>query len=275
VATHRDATRDPVAVAATLAAFGHQARAAVVLPVRRHGRFAATALASALAPHITVEPADAPASDDSLRLFVLCGDDAVYAGMGHASACGSAYAGGMPRWCHAAADADAASRAGDKLREAHAWLVATGGIVGWPRRCLELGAFPGGMTEILAQQGTHVEAVDKASASAALTTLMRTGAITYATADALTHVPTAPFDMLVCDINGPPRPALDNLARLAHWHRAGGALVHTVKLPSWDAWPALWDHATTCLTNAGYAQIEARHLAANRQELALFARRLA
>lgn len=203
------------------------------------------------------------------------GADAARAGTLHAAvSAGRIFAGttlaDLPR---RAGDAAAGpSRAGEKLAEGLAWLEATGHGVSPGSHWLELGAFPGGMTTELVRRGHRVTALDVHPPSERMRQLP---GVRFVTGPAEAFSPTETYDGLLCDVNGSPGRVARTVADLAAHLAPGGILIHTLKLPRWDAAERLRDETETRLRQRGLLPLGARHLRQNRQELTLFAVRLA
>jgi 23S rRNA (cytidine2498-2'-O)-methyltransferase len=162
------------------------------------------------------------------------------------------------------------SRAAVKWLEARDHLRRRGVDPSAPRRWLELGAAPGGITEglLATDAGSRVTAVDVAPLHPRLAGHPR---LTFARGDVARFALGASerFDGVVCDVNGAPGVALEATARLIEGHLSpSGVVVFTLKVPRWSGAGALLAQARARLAAAG-VEVEARHLVANRQELTL------
>jgi len=240
--------------------------------VRKHAAKAAERLARqlelALATAVMITTADGSsvvrANADDLVTSIAVGDTEALLGFTTFRAAGSPYPGGLPP---VFVD-DAPSRARWKLRESLDWLALTAPDHPEPRRWLELGAYPGGMTAELAGRGAHVVAVDLATGA-----VPAHPAVTWHRTDASTFTTDARFDAILCDMNGTPSSAARNVARLASSLEVGGLLVHTLKLPHWEDLPTVRAKVEEILKDVGFTLLGCRHLAYNRQEVTLLARK--
>jgi len=157
------------------------------------------------------------------------------------------------------------SRAAMKWHEAMEIFALHGVEVRSPRRWLELGASPGGITAVLATQG-EVVAVDVAPLDPCL---MGHPGLTFHQVDARDITLMGSFGGLVCDINGDPAIALDALCRAAPFLLQGAPWMLTLKLSQWDLLDTWVDKARDVLADAGLSTIEIRHFVSHRQEVAL------
>ena len=159
------------------------------------------------------------------------------------------------------------SRAYYKLREAVAWSklpMREGETV------LELGAAPGGACQFLLERGLKVIGVDPAEMSPEILShpnfehwRMRGAEIQKKRLKQL--------DWLVCDSNVAPQYTLDSVEGIAtNQHVSCHGMVLTLKMPDWKLVDQLPAHIER-VRRWGYSNVEARHLAFNRQEICLVA----
>lgn len=244
----------------------------VALPLRSRGETSTRrALATALAAGMI--EAVAPFAADEPHFYVLGTDERALCGVATPRETGSPFAAGR------FTDAERPSRAGAKLSEALAYADAFLG--GAPRagRWLELGAFPGGMTAVLAENAAYVTAVDRRERPEALAAAAN---LTWHACDVeafdLRKSPQSPgsspqtFDALVSDLNGPPLPAAQTVARLAATLAPHSLVIHTLKLSRWDELERDLDAVSAIFESAGLQLQAVRHFCANRRELTLFAK---
>lgn len=159
--------------------------------------------------------------------------------------------------------ADVVSRAAFKLLEA------------WERfglnpppggSALDLGAAPGGWTQVLLEQGLQVTAIDPAPLDPQVAG--RPG-LTYRRLDAkeLTPGPRPAYDLLTCDMNWDPLATARLVARLAPCLRPGGQGVLTVKLLGSVPPARLLKQVTGLLTRGGWQVVRFKQLYHNRDEV--------
>ncbi len=234
----------------------------IALALRSRGK-TSTRLALALATAAGMTEAVAPFSADEPQFYVLGTDGRAFCGVATPRETGSPFAAGR------FTDANRPSRAGAKLSEALAY--ADGFLGGAPRagRWLELGAFPGGMTAVLAENAAHVTAVDRRERPAALAGAAN---VTWHEIDVEAFSSPHAYDALVSDLNGPPLPAAQTVARLAAALAPQSLVIHTLKLSRWDALERDLDAVSAVFGSAGLRLEAVRHFCANRRELTLFAK---
>lgn len=260
-----ESTREVAARWADLAR-AHSIKHFSVYIVRKHAAKAAERLANHLkaTTAIVTTVAVSGAAADDLVMAIAVGDTEAVVGFTTFRRAGSPYLGGLPP----VFVEDAPSRARWKLRESLDWLAVTAPDHPEPRRWLELGAYPGGMTAELAARGAHVVAVDLATGS-----VPSHPTVTWHRVDAATFTPDTRFDAILCDMNGTPSSAARTVARLVPSLDPDGLLVHTLKLPHWEDLPTVRAKVEGILASAGLQVIGCRHLAYNRQEVTLLARK--
>lgn len=159
------------------------------------------------------------------------------------------------------------SRAYYKLREAIAWSKL-------PMRegdsALELGAAPGGACQYLLERGLKVVGVDPAEMSPDILAHPNFEHWRMRGAE-IQKKRLRQLDWLVCDSNVAPQHTLDSVEGIAtNQHVALQGMVLTLKMPDWklvDQLPSQIDR----IKSWGYSNVEARHLAFNRQEICVVA----
>jgi 23S rRNA (cytidine2498-2'-O)-methyltransferase len=206
-------------------------------------------------------------------LFCLVGKEGLFSGMISPKAANGFHPGGTKYISQNAEDT--ISRAGAKIAEALHYLrlhlpeLPAGG------RWLELGASPGGMTSELLKRGFHVTAVDRAALDPRLATARN---LQFLRCDVSTYVPDkgASFDSLLSDMNGKPRDAFRQVARLSVFLKPTGIVVFTFKTTALESAAAINDLHLTLLKDAdeaGLTPVACTHLTYNRQEFTLFFRK--
>lgn len=155
--------------------------------------------------------------------------------------------------------AQAPSRAAMKLDEALEWV---GVSPGKGDRCVDLGAAPGGWTRRLVERGAKVISVDTGLLDADLAKHAR---VQHVHETAFAFAPDEPVDWLLCDMAWRP---LEVAQLLAKWARNRWAthLVANIKLPMKDKLPTLL-RVTATLTSGGWADVAARQLYHDRDEV--------
>lgn len=179
-----------------------------------------------------------------------------FAGVSRADDNLSPWPGGAARY---AGGADALSRAKKKLMEA----IDTFGLA--PRagqRAVDLGAAPGGWSQLLLELGLSVTAVDPAL----LDDRLAHPGLTHfrGTAERWLTSAAHPVDLMVSDMRMDARDAARLLIGAARWLTPGGDIVATLKLPE-RGFVATLDDALGILAEA--FAVRARHLFHNRQEV--------
>ena len=159
-------------------------------------------------------------------------------------------------------DPDAVSRAGLKLEETIAWVGVgpdKGDLV------VDLGAAPGGWSQVAMKRGATVIAVDPAVVR--ITAPPRR--FTHVTQSAFHFVPVETLDWVLCDMAHRP---LDVAKLLAKWAKRGWArqMIANVKLPMKKKAEILGQIRKT-LQGAGWTGLRARQLFYDRDEVTLFA----
>jgi 23S rRNA (cytidine2498-2'-O)-methyltransferase len=169
----------------------------------------------------------------------------------------SAWPGGMAR---IAGGDDALSRAKKKLLEA---LEVFGLSLPRAGRALDLGAAPGGWTQVLLEQGLSVMAVDPAS----LDHRLQSTALEHFRGTAERFLATSPrgaFSVIVNDMRLDARDAARLLLAVDALLAPGGLIVTTLKLPE-RGFAAVLDQALAILRE--HYRVEARQLFHNRSEI--------
>lgn len=198
---------------------------------------------------------DRKAPDVILSLSVL--GDELYAGVGEARANLSSWPGGMARY---SGGDDPLSRAKKKLMEA---IEVFGLSLPERGRAIDLGAAPGGWTQLLLERGLEVVAVDPAELDARLMserlTHFRGAAERYLASASRTA------DLVTSDMRMDARDAARLMVAAADSVlKPGGTIVTTLKLPERGLIGVL-DAALEILTPR--FEVRARHLFHNRSEV--------
>lgn len=155
----------------------------------------------------------------------------------------------------------APSRSAHKLAEALVWL-GHGPEAG--EACVDLGAAPGGFSQVLAERRCQVVAVDLGKLEPAVAARVR-----YVHMNAFHFVPDEPVDWVVCDMAYRP---LEVAALLARWGRQGWArfLVANFKLPMKKR-VELLSRVREVLELGGWTGLRVKQLYHDRDEVTLFA----
>lgn len=217
----------------------------------------------------------AEAQDPEKRsLFCLVGKEGLFAGIFSPREANGFYPGGT-KFIRQGAEATI-SRAGAKIAEALHYLglyqISPGEGAAW----LELGASPGGMTSELLARGYRVTAVDRAVLDRRLDGAER---LEFVKRDVAAFLPGRDryFDALLSDMNGDPRDAMRQVARLSGNLTNGGLVVFTLKTTgsrSIDEVNQSCDEMVATASKAGLKLVAVTHLTYNRQEFTAFFRRM-
>ncbi len=205
-------------------------------------------------------------------LFCLVGKEGLFSGMIPPKAANGFHPGGTKYISQNAEDT--ISRAGAKIAEALHYLrlhlpeLPVGG------RWLELGASPGGMTSELLKRGFHVTAVDRAALD---TRLAGARNLEFLRRDVTTFVPEkgSAYDAILSDMNGRPRDAFRQVARLSVFLKPQGLVVFTLKTTGVESVAEINELHQSVLKDAeetGLVPVACTHLTYNRQEFTLFFR---
>ncbi len=154
------------------------------------------------------------------------------------------------------------SRSGLKLEEAVEWL-GIGPETG--DRIADLGAAPGGWSQVAIKRGAHVIAIDPARIKVALPKKK----FTHQKQSAFDFVPDETLDWMLCDMAWRPREVAKLIAK---WGRRAWArqLLVNFKLPMKKK-AAILQELLTILESAGWRGIRARQLYYDRDEVTVFA----
>ncbi|MFO7173154.1 MAG: SAM-dependent methyltransferase [Bacillota bacterium] len=163
------------------------------------------------------------------------------------------------------------SRAAFKLMEALELFAPLGFCLRPGDRALDLGAAPGGWTQVLLDRGLQVTAVDPAPLDPRLQG--RPGLTFLQGRAGEVPLPPAAFDLVTCDINWHPLETARTVAARAEVLVPGGWALVTVKLLGGGNPTAIWRRAADILAGAGLRLVAARQLFHNRDEVTLLLRR--
>lgn len=167
--------------------------------------------------------------------------------------------GGQPK---VARDANAASKSAAKLEEAFEWV----GIEPGPGEdCVDLGAAPGGWTQVVVARGAKVTAVDRRPLSIALPKKR----FTPIGADAFAYDPGQTVDWLFADLNQKP---MEVAKLIGKWGRRAWArqLLCSIKLPMKQKARAV-EEIRSLLEGAGWRGVKARQLPSDKNEITIYA----
>ena len=208
-------------------------------------------------------------------LFCLIGKEGLFCGMASPKAVNGFHPGGTKYMSQGAEDT--ISRAGAKIAEALHYLRLYRPEHRPGSRWLELGASPGGMTSELLKRGFYVTAVDRAVLDPRLSAAKH---LEFIRGDVAEFVPKkgSVFEAMLSDMNGPPREAMRQLARLAAFLKPGGLAVFTLKTTGAETAAQINELHRGVLEDAkkaGLLLIAETHLTYNRQEFTLFFERKA
>lgn len=220
-----------------------------------------------LFPKLRVASAD---EQDPRRpsLFVLVGKEGLFAGMTTPREANGFHPGGMK---FIRQSEGMISRAGAKIAEALHWLRLHREPPAEGSQWLELGASPGGMTGELLHRGYAVTAVDRAPLDARLHSAAGLKFIKE-DATAFRLLPSARFDALLCDLNGPARESMRAVTRLMRNLWEGGLVVFTLKTAGAESVAEILMLARVVegdAAAAGLVLIGRTHLNYNRHEFTL------
>ena len=171
--------------------------------------------------------------------------------------------------------ADAPSRSALKLEEALLALLDDTQRARWLQpgmTAADLGAAPGGWTWVLARHGLRVTAIDNGPLRQHV---LDTGRVEHLRADGFRWHPSAPLDWMVCDmVEQPSRVA----RRMGEWFAEGWCrqAIFNLKLPMKKRWLETQRSLDGFIDAAGTAlDVRARQLYHDREEITVFARRVA
>jgi 23S rRNA (cytidine2498-2'-O)-methyltransferase len=193
-----------------------------------------------------------------LAQVCLLSDDQVAVGVLPARSAPSLFPGGRQRVRRAK---DAPARSGLKLSEALAWL-GHGPQAG--EVCVDLGAAPGGWSQVLLDRRCHVVAIDPGRLAPHLQ-----GRLEHLRMNAFSFEPEIPADWVLCDMAYRP---LEVAALLAKWGRKRWAqfLLANIKLPMSRRVDML-ARVREILQTGGWTGLRMRQLYHDRNEVTLTA----
>jgi len=206
-------------------------------------------------------------------LFCMVGREGLFSGMISPKAANGFYPGGTKYISQNAEDT--ISRAGAKIAEALHYIRLYLPELRAGARWLELGASPGGMTSELLKRGYLVTAVDRAALDARLANAKN---LKFLRQDVAEFVPDkgSAYEAILSDMNGKPRDAFRQVARLSVFLKPEGLVVFTLKTTGVDSAEAINELHRGVLADAeavGLIPVACTHLTYNRQEFTLFFRR--
>jgi hypothetical protein len=238
-------------------------------PVQVQGRilpggppWPAAALASAIGARLRALGVEVVGGPAPFILSAVAGPQ-IYCGLAPRGLHLSPWPGGEVRLRRAP---DEISRAARKLEEA---LLLQGGSLRPPTasaQALDLGAAPGGWSQLLLRHGWRVTAVDRAGPAPVLAAAPELRWIRGA-AEAV-PLPPGPFDLLTADLNGDPAHAAACVARFHACLRAGARGVCTIKFHGHDPLQAV--AVARARLEAVYRVSAVRHLFHDRAEATAF-----
>lgn len=207
---------------------------------------------------------------DRETLFCLVGKEGLFCGIQSPRDANGFYPGGTKYISQGSADT--ISRAGAKIAEALHYLRMYRPALAAGSRWLELGASPGGMTSELLKRGYLVTAVDRAKLDPRLDQVK---GLEFVKADVAEFVAKvgAKFEAMLSDMNGEPREAIRQVARLSAFLKPGGTAVFTLKTTGAETLAAIHELHRDVVQLAGQSGlrlIAETHLTYNRQEFTLF-----
>lgn len=207
---------------------------------------------------VAANGATAHSEGGQLLQVCLLSPDQIVAGVLLTSVALSLFPGGIQR---VRRSQDAPSRSASKLSEALAWLGhgPQGG-----EDCVDLGAAPGGWSQVLAERGCSVLAVDMGRLAPGLSRRIK-----HVRQNAFDYEPEAPVDWLCCDMAYRP---LEVAGLLARWGRRRWArfVIANIKLPMKQR-VAMLARVREILESGGWTGLRARQLYHDRDEVTLFA----
>ncbi len=205
-----------------------------------------------------------PSSDEFIADVIIVDDDEWWVGYHRGHSLVSTWPGGF---FQPTLPTGIVSRAYLKMQEAVLW---SGFRLKAGERCVEIGAAPGGASQLLLAQGLDVVGIDPAMIDTIVTANPRFRQIRMRSKE----VPRREFigvDWLTCDINLPPNYALDAVkAIVIHPGVKFQGMLLTLKLVEWSLAGEIPKYLER-IRSWGFRNLRARQLHNNRQEICVAA----
>lgn len=226
-----------------------------------------------LFPHLPVGAVEEQ-NPEAETLFCLIGREGLFCGMSTPKQANGFYPGGS-RFVSLSTPATI-SRAGGKIAEALHYLLLYRPPMAESSHWIELGACPGGMTSELLARGFRVTALDRAPLDQRLHGHPE---LNFILSDAAAFEPASgvTYDALLCDMNGPPHEAMQEVVRLGQHLRRGGLVVFTMKFSRTNSIHDALTLLRTIVQEAsagGLRRFAQTHLTYNGHEFSLFFERV-
>lgn len=207
---------------------------------------------------------------DQPTLFALVGREGLFCGMQSPRLSNGFHPGGS-RFISLSSPGTI-SRAGGKIAEALHYLRLYRPSLPEESHWLELGACPGGMTSELLAKGYRVTAIDRAPLDPRV---LKFPNLEFIHADVLDFNPpkNASYDAILCDMNGPPHEAMQQVVRLAKNLRRQGLVVFTLKFSRVERVQdplTLFKNLTKLASEGGLKLFAQTHLTYNGYEFTMF-----
>jgi len=198
-------------------------------------------------------------------LIVTISDKCIWAGICPLNVAGSVFGGG--RHYVGVSSSNIASRAAAKLVEAIEFLKLKNVDAITPKKWLELGAAPGGITHELAYRKNEVWAVDKADLEGEIA---HNPLVHFYKMDAREFKVKEVFDSIFCDLNGPAHLSAEICSQKAPYLSKKGIIIHTFKIHHIQDFESELKYILQAFEKQKCSFIAARHLYNNKQEITLF-----